>query len=38
MLIAAAARLIRSNGTLAFTDWVEGPAELSADEAQRALG
>ena len=37
-LVAEAARLVRPGGTIAFTDWVEGPTEMSADEAQRALG
>jgi SAM-dependent methyltransferase len=36
-LVAEAARIVRPGGTIAFTDWVEGPVELSADEAQRAL-
>lgn len=36
-LIAEASRLVRRGGTIAFTDWVEGPAELTTDEAQRAL-
>src|SRR5260221_3193941 len=37
-LIAEAARLVRKGGTIAFTDWVEGPAKLSDDEAARFLG
>ena len=37
-LIAEAARLVRSGGVIAFTDWVEGHAELSDAEAQRFLG
>ena len=37
-LIAEAARLIRPHGTIAFTDWVEGPAELTDAEAQHLLG
>jgi SAM-dependent methyltransferase len=37
-LIAEAARLVRPGGVIAFTDWVEGPAELSEAEAQRFLG
>jgi ubiquinone/menaquinone biosynthesis C-methylase UbiE len=36
-LVAEAARVIRSDGAVAFTDWVEGPTELSIEEAQRAL-
>lgn len=37
-LIAEAARIVRPGGVIAFTDWVEGPVELSAPEAQRFLG
>jgi len=37
-LIAEAARIVRSGGVIAFTDWVEGPAGLSDSEAQRFLG
>ncbi len=36
-LIAEAARLVRPGGTIAFTDWVEGPAGLSDAEAARLL-
>ena len=36
-LISEAARLVRSGGTIAFTDWVEGSNEMSTEEAQRAL-
>src|SRR6266851_7819554 len=36
-LIAEAARLVRSGGVIAFTDWVEGPVELTEAEAQRFL-
>ncbi len=36
-LIAEAARLVRSGGTIAFTDWVEGPAGLAAAEGERFL-
>jgi SAM-dependent methyltransferase len=36
-LVAEAARLVRPGGTIAFTDWVEGPARLSAAEAERLL-
>jgi SAM-dependent methyltransferase len=32
-LVAEAARLVKSGGTIAFTDWVEGPAGLSDEEA-----
>lgn len=36
-LIAEAARLVKPGGVVAFTDWIEGPAELKADEAERFL-
>ena len=36
-LIAEAARIVKPGGTIAFTDWVEGPAGLSDEEAQRFL-
>lgn len=36
-LIAEAARLVRSGGVIAFTDWVEGPAGLTGAEAERFL-
>ena len=36
-LIREAARLARSGGTVAFTDWVEGPAGLTGEEAERFL-
>jgi SAM-dependent methyltransferase len=36
-LIAEAARLLKPGGVIAFTDWVEGPAGLSAQEAERLL-
>jgi SAM-dependent methyltransferase len=36
-LIAEAARLVRPGGTVAFTDWVEGPAGLTDAEATRFL-
>lgn len=36
-LIAEAARLVKSRGKIAFTDWVEGPAGLSGSEAQQLL-
>ena len=37
-LIAEAARLLKPGGTIAFTDWIEGPAGLSDAEAERFLG
>ena len=36
-LVAEAARLVKPGGTIAWTDWVEGPARLSPTEAQRFL-
>jgi len=36
-LIREAARLVRPGGTIAFTDWVEGPAGLTDGEADRFL-
>jgi SAM-dependent methyltransferase len=36
-LIAEAARVVKPGGTIAFTDWVEGPAGLSATEAERFM-
>jgi ubiquinone/menaquinone biosynthesis C-methylase UbiE len=36
-LIVEAARLLRPGGTIAFTDWVEGPSGLDALEAERLL-
>jgi ubiquinone/menaquinone biosynthesis C-methylase UbiE len=36
-LIAEAARIVRPGGTIAFTDWVEGPAGLSGEESDRFL-
>jgi SAM-dependent methyltransferase len=36
-LIAEAARLVKPSGTIAFTDWIEGPAGLSDTEAARFL-
>ena len=35
-LIAEAARVVKSGGTIAFTDWVEGPAGLTDAEADSA--
>jgi len=37
-LVREAARLARPGGTVAFTDWVEGPTGLSSQEADRFLG
>jgi SAM-dependent methyltransferase len=36
-LIAEAARLVRKGGTIAFTDWIEGPAGMDEQEAERFL-
>jgi len=36
-LIAEAARLVKTGGLIAFTDWIEGPAGLSQLEAERFL-
>jgi SAM-dependent methyltransferase len=36
-LIAEAARLVKPQGKIAFTDWMEGPSGLSAAEAARFL-
>jgi ubiquinone/menaquinone biosynthesis C-methylase UbiE len=36
-LIAEAARLVKPGGLIAFTDWIEGPAGLSDEAAQRFL-
>jgi ubiquinone/menaquinone biosynthesis C-methylase UbiE len=36
-LIEEACRIVRPGGTIAFTDWVEGPAGLSEAEAERTL-
>ncbi|MGD0899592.1 MAG: class I SAM-dependent methyltransferase [Thermoguttaceae bacterium] len=36
-LIAEAARLVRTGGIIAFTDWIEGPPGLAAAEAERFL-
>ncbi len=36
-LIAEAARVVKGGGTIAFTDWVEGPAGLSDTEAERFM-
>ena len=36
-LIAEAARLVKAGGTIAFTDWIEGPAGLTDGEAARYM-
>jgi len=36
-LMAEAARLVKPGGLIAFTDWIEGPAGLSPQEAERYL-
>lgn len=36
-LVREAVRLVRPGGTIAFTDWVTGPAQLTAGEAERLL-
>ena len=36
-LIAEAARIVRSEGTVAFTDWLAGSVPMSPDEAERYL-
>lgn len=36
-LIAEAARLVKTGGVIAFTDWVEGPVAMSPDERLRLL-
>ena len=36
-LIAEAARIVKPGGTIAFTDWIEGPEGLSSEEATRFL-
>jgi len=36
-LIAEAARIVKPGGTIAFTDWVEGPTGLEDAEAERFL-
>ena len=37
-LLAEAARMVKPRGIIAFTDWMEGPAGLSQQEAERFLG
>ncbi len=34
-LVEEAARIVKSGGTIAFTDWIEGPAGLDAEESKR---
>lgn len=36
-LISEAVRIVKPGGTIAFTDWIEGPAGMSDEEAQRFL-
>ncbi len=36
-LIAEAVRLVHAGGTVAFTDWVEGPNPMTAEESNRFL-
>ena len=36
-LIAEAARIVKTGGTIAFTDWVEGPGGLADEEALRFM-
>ena len=36
-LIAEAVRLVKPGGTIAFTDWVEGPSPLINGESERLL-
>jgi len=36
-LVAEAARLVKRGGTIAFTDWIEGPAGLTQQEAGRFM-
>jgi ubiquinone/menaquinone biosynthesis C-methylase UbiE len=36
-LVSEAARIVKSGGTIAFTDWVEGNIEMSAAESERYL-
>jgi len=36
-LIAEAVRMVKPGGVIAFTDWVEGPATLTDEEARRFL-
>ena len=36
-LIAEAVRIVKTGGTIAFTDWIEGQTPLTDDEAQRYM-
>jgi sarcosine/dimethylglycine N-methyltransferase len=36
-VVRKAARLLRTGGVVAFTDWVEGPARMGSAEAERLL-
>ena len=36
-LVAEATRIVKAGGVIAFTDWIEGAKELSAEEAERYL-
>jgi SAM-dependent methyltransferase len=36
-LVSEAARLVKRGGTIAFTDWIEGPKGLTDEEAERFL-
>ncbi|HNT36435.1 MAG TPA: methyltransferase domain-containing protein [bacterium] len=36
-LVREASRLVRPGGIIAFTDWIEGPQSLSAEEAERFM-
>ncbi len=36
-LIAEASRLVKPGGTIAFTDWIEGPKSLTDEEADRFM-
>jgi SAM-dependent methyltransferase len=36
-LVKEAARLVKSGGTIAFTDWVEGPTPMTDEEATRLM-
>jgi len=36
-LISEAVRIVKPGGVIAFTDWIEGPAGLSDEEAERLL-
>jgi sarcosine/dimethylglycine N-methyltransferase len=36
-LVSEAARIVRSGGKIAFTDWLAGPEQMSSEEAERFL-